>query len=116
MNENKRSDAIIIGAGLTGLTAAAALLRRGADVTMLEASGRAGGAVGTERDGGFLVEQGPGTLMTDEPDVLRFLAEVGLAEEIVRPVAQKRFLVRGARGRSARSRRRFFRYPANCAS
>ncbi len=92
-----RSDTVVIGAGITGLTAAASLHRRGRSVIVLESSARAGGAVRTEQSDGFLVEEGPGSLMTNEPAVVQFLAETGLGPELVRPVAQRRFLVRGGR-------------------
>ena len=88
---------VILGAGLTGLSAAVALKQRGLTVTLLESSERAGGAVETERDGGFLVEHGPNSMMVDDAEVLSFLREVGLDNEIVRPQAKKRFLVRGGK-------------------
>lgn len=85
---------IIIGAGLTGLCAAVVLKRSGVPVTLLEAGARAGGAVASERDAGFLVEHGPNSMMVGEPAVGEFLASAGLDGEIIQPRVQKRFLVR----------------------
>lgn len=89
--------AIIIGAGLTGLSVAFALRRKGADVTVLERGGRAGGAVRTERSDGFLLEHGPNSMMVTESSIEALIADAGLAGEVVRPLAKKRFLVRGNR-------------------
>ena len=86
---------IIIGSGLTGLSAAVALKRRGIAVTVLESAARAGGAVQTERSDGFLVECGPNSMMVNEPEVDLFMREAGLESEIIHPGAKKRFLVRG---------------------
>ena len=89
--------AIIIGSGLTGLSAAVALKRRGVPVTVLESSARAGGAVQTEEAEGYLVEHGPNSMMLDEPEVAVFLGDAGLDGAIVRPRAKKRFLVRAGK-------------------
>ena len=86
---------IILGSGLTGLSAAVALKRRGIAVTVLESAPRAGGAVQTEQSDGFLVERGPNSMMVNEPEVISFLQEAGLDSEIIHPEAKKRFLVRG---------------------
>jgi len=88
---------VILGAGLTGLSAAVALKRSGIPVTVLESSGRAGGAVGTEHDGGYLVEHGPNSMMVGEEEVFSFLRDIGLEKDVVRPRAKKRFLVRGGK-------------------
>jgi oxygen-dependent protoporphyrinogen oxidase len=49
----------IIGAGITGLTAAYYLKRAGMVVTVYEASGRAGGVIRSVRRDGYLAECGP---------------------------------------------------------
>lgn len=85
---------LIIGAGLTGLSAAFALTKSGLAVTVLESSARPGGAVQSERTEGFLVEHGPNSMMTNDPVVEEFLRDAGLADKIVSPQAKKRFLVR----------------------
>jgi oxygen-dependent protoporphyrinogen oxidase len=89
-----RGPVVIFGAGLTGLSAAAALKRRGLAVTLLEASDFAGGAVGTEKENGFLVERGPNSMMVGDTEVTAFLRELGMENEIIGPQAKKRFLVR----------------------
>lgn len=86
--------AIILGAGLTGLSAAVALKRTGFAVTLLEISDRAGGAVQSQRDGAFLVEHGPNSMMLGGTQEESFLRGIGVAHEIIRPRARKRFLVR----------------------
>ena len=88
---------VIIGAGLTGLSAAVRLRAQGAVVTVLEASAKVGGAVRSEHAEGFLVEEGPNSMMTNEPAVLEFLRSVGLEDEMISPLAKKRFLVRDGR-------------------
>ena len=52
---------VVVGAGLTGLTCAAYLRRKGQDVVVLEATDRIGGLMQTEEVDGFVMEQGPST-------------------------------------------------------
>ena len=54
-------DVIIIGAGLTGLSAGVELTKRGLSVAILEKSDRAGGQIQTFHADGFLFESGPNT-------------------------------------------------------
>ncbi len=69
----------ILGAGLTGLTAAHRLSQRGHHVRLFELSDRTGGAIRTENTAGWLVEAGPNTLLTGDPALTTLLNEIGLA-------------------------------------
>ncbi|HTV75804.1 MAG TPA: FAD-dependent oxidoreductase, partial [Candidatus Baltobacteraceae bacterium] len=53
----------IIGAGITGLTAAFYLKRKNVPVTVYEAGGRVGGVIQSIRKDGFLAEFGPNTIL-----------------------------------------------------
>jgi len=90
---------VVIGAGLTGLTAGHCLNRLGYRVRVLERSERPGGVIRSIREEGFLVEGGPNMLSVDEPALLDFLDEIGLGSEVVvaSPQAQRRFIVRRGR-------------------
>ena len=48
----------VLGGGISGLTAAHALVASGCDVSLVEAGDRLGGQVRTRRSHGFLVEDG----------------------------------------------------------
>jgi len=54
-------DAVIIGAGLTGLTTALLLKQKGFSVLVVEKSDRTGGSIQTKRREGYVYETGPGT-------------------------------------------------------
>jgi len=90
---------VVIGAGLTGLTAGFRLHRLGYRVRVLERSERPGGVIRSTREEGFLVEGGPNVLSVDEPVLLDFLREIGLGSEVIvaSPDARRRFIVRRGR-------------------
>ncbi len=69
--------AVIIGAGLTGLTTAYYLKKAGWQVTILERDHRAGGAIQTHREKGFVFESGPNTGMISHPEVTELFEELG---------------------------------------
>lgn len=89
----------VIGAGITGLTAAWKLRQAGLEPIVLEAGQRVGGVIGSHREGGWLHELGPNSLLETSPDVAEFVEAVGLGERRVygSPEANKRYIVRGGR-------------------
>jgi oxygen-dependent protoporphyrinogen oxidase len=76
-------DAVVIGAGISGLTAAYELMRRGRDVVVLERQVVVGGNAISERFGGFLMEHGPSTMNAAVPEALEVTRDLGLAASSV---------------------------------
>ena len=68
-----KQDVIIVGAGLSGLSAAVHLHRQGRKVLILEASDRAGGRVKTDLVDGFILDRGFQVLLTAYPEAKKLL-------------------------------------------
>src|ERR1039458_9270602 len=86
----------IIGAGITGLTAAFYLKRKGIPVTVYEASGRVGGVIQSLRQDGYLAEFGPNTLLETSPKIGQLVRDAGLQSRRLDPdpKAEARYVVR----------------------
>ena len=66
--QDKRKHAVVIGAGLGGLSTGIHLARQGWKVTILEKNERVGGRMNVIREHGFSIDMGPTMLMM--PDVM----------------------------------------------
>ncbi|TMA53097.1 MAG: protoporphyrinogen oxidase, partial [Deltaproteobacteria bacterium] len=82
---DRRCDVAVVGGGITGLTAAHALLARapGTTVVLLEATDRLGGTIATEHTGGFVIETGADAFLTEKPWALDLCDRLGMAERLV---------------------------------
>ena len=89
----------VIGAGITGLTAAFYLKRKGIPVTVYEATDRVGGAIQSLRRDGYLAEFGPNTILETSPKITALVRDAGLAPRRLdpSPKAGARFVVRYGR-------------------
>lgn len=76
---------VVVGGGVTGLTTAHRLRHAdpGLRVTLVEASGRLGGKLVTERVDGFVLEGGPDALVGFKPAGLALAEELGLTPRLV---------------------------------
>src|SRR5262245_4789355 len=80
---------VIVGGGIAGLAAAHRLQELSREreqplhFTLLEASGRLGGAIGTEKRDGFLLELGPDSFISEKPWALALCRRVGLERELI---------------------------------
>jgi oxygen-dependent protoporphyrinogen oxidase len=85
-----------IGAGITGLTAAFYLKRKGVPVTVYEAGARAGGVIRSSRQNGFLAESGPNTILETSPKISELIRDLNLESRRVypNPEAKNRYVVR----------------------
>jgi oxygen-dependent protoporphyrinogen oxidase len=94
-----QSDVLIVGAGISGLVCAWKLQSEGARVAVVEASARPGGAIGTRREEGILVEAGPNSMLETTPRIGELVQALELAAERLEPgpEAKKRFILRGGR-------------------
>lgn len=94
----ERADAprqvVVIGGGLTGLSAAHRLLdaaREGRlSVTVLEASSRLGGVVRTAHADGLVIEEGPDSFLVRKPWAVELCRTLGLEDRLVATPPQSR--------------------------
>lgn len=76
------TDLIVVGGGITGLTAAHEARKRGLSVVLLEATSRPGGLIGTERVDGFTIETGPDALLARKAAGLALSRELNLLDHL----------------------------------
>ncbi len=90
------SSVAIIGAGITGLTAAFYLKRNGVDVTVYEAGSRAGGVIRSHLAEGYLAEFGPNTILETSPRISQLIRDAGLESRRLDPApgVEARYVVR----------------------
>ena len=80
---------VVIGGGISGLAAAHRLVElrqeRGLplDVLLLEAGERLGGVIRTRKRSGFLLEEGPDSMITDKPWGRALAERIGLTDRLV---------------------------------
>jgi oxygen-dependent protoporphyrinogen oxidase len=93
------SPVAVLGAGITGLTAAWYLRQAGVPVVVFEASPRAGGAISSSAHDGWLQEAGPNSLLEGSSAVTELVEAVGLGPRrlYAAPAAKNRYVVRGGR-------------------
>src|SRR3954469_6576235 len=93
----------IIGAGITGLTAAYRLQRQGIPVTVYEAAERVGGPMQSVRRNGYLAECGPNSILETSSAISELVKDLGLEARRVyaNPEAKNRYIVRNGKPTAA---------------
>lgn len=99
MTDRKSTHVAIVGAGITGLTAAVRLHEQGFQVTVLERASQPGGSIRTLAEQGWLIEAGPNSLQYGAKELKQLVRDIGLESELVHasPLAKRRYIVRGGR-------------------
>ncbi len=89
-------DAVVVGAGISGLVTAHRLKRAGFDVGLVDAGARPGGVIGTVTRDGCLYERGPNSALDTTPLIGELVDELGLNAQMrfASEAAAKRYVVR----------------------
>ena len=80
---------VVVGGGITGLSAAAAAaarareIDRSVSITLLEASGRLGGNIVTERVDGYVLDAGPDSWVASKPHATALAKSLGLGGALI---------------------------------
>jgi oxygen-dependent protoporphyrinogen oxidase len=77
------SPTVIIGAGISGLSAAYRLARHGLPSIVLDPRPRPGGVIETVRVNDFTIEGGPDSFLAAKPDALALIRELGLESDVI---------------------------------
>jgi oxygen-dependent protoporphyrinogen oxidase len=75
--------ALIIGGGISGLSAAYYLSKAGIRPTLLERKPRVGGVIKTIVQQGCVLEEGPDGFMAAKPWAMNLIRELGLADQVI---------------------------------
>ena len=92
-------EAVVIGAGISGLAAALRLSEMGCSVKLLEAESGPGGAIRTLKKYGFLIEGGPESFLTEKRAALEMCKHLGLLDQVTGTNREHRrsFILRGGK-------------------
>ncbi len=96
---SEHRDVIVVGGGISGLTAAWHLKKAGLDVCVLEGEPGVGGCTRTEHRDGFLLEKGPFNVIVRDPAFERLLEDLADQVKVIPagPAARARYVYRGGR-------------------
>ncbi len=95
----KMVDVVVVGAGISGLSAAFFLKEKGYRVMIVEKESRVGGNIRSERRQGFLIEYGPNSILETTPALGTLIDAAGLRERVIYAgeTAKKRYILRDRR-------------------
>ncbi|MEO5333584.1 MAG: protoporphyrinogen oxidase [Magnetococcus sp. YQC-5] len=97
------SKVLILGGGISGLSTAWFLHRRGVEVEVLELNSHPGGSIATTSTQGYLVEHGPNSTLQKAGDVEdalgRLVTDLDLTHRLIEasPLSSKRYVMRKGR-------------------
>lgn len=83
MNSSPDVRTVIIGGGVTGLSAAYELTVAGRPPLLIEAEPRLGGVIQTEVVDGCVVEGGPDSFLSAKPSANELIRELGMADQLI---------------------------------
>lgn len=94
-----KADAIIIGAGISGLATAFLLKKNGLNVIVLEAESEVGGTMKSKRVNDYLVEFGPNSALETTHLFKQIADEIGISNEMVyaNEFANKRYIFKNGK-------------------
>lgn len=92
-------EVLVVGAGVSGLTAAFRLAAHGIRIEVIDAAARAGGVIESVQSDGALYERGPNSILDTSPRINELLDQLGIraARIDASAVSAKRFVVRAGR-------------------
>lgn len=98
----QRTDILILGAGLTGLTCAHYLAKKNHDFLVVEKQNRVGGVINTVSENGFVYETGPNTGVISHPEVADLFNELkdNLIHEMADEKSEKRYVLKKGKWRA----------------
>lgn len=93
---SKKSSVGILGAGISGLSVAYALNKKGVDVSVYEQEESVGGVIQSKQIDGWLVEQGPNTILVRSEKVWNVIHDLNLDAQVLEAgrESKNRFIVR----------------------
>jgi oxygen-dependent protoporphyrinogen oxidase len=92
-------EVVVLGAGLTGLTTAFHLKKRGLDFVVFELANRAGGVIQSVSENGFLYEEGPNSGVIANAEVLHLFDALGTEceMEVAAGAVKKRYVLKNGK-------------------
>lgn len=87
---------VVIGAGISGLTTAYLLSKKGIDVRIIERKSEVGGSIESVIENGFLFDRGPNSALETTPVIAQLIEELSLQDELLyaNKEANKRYILR----------------------
>src|SRR4030095_4154443 len=76
-------DVAIVGGGIAGLAAAYELQQHGVATRVFEASSRPGGVIASERFDGWVIDEGPDSMLVQKPAAVALCRELGIADRLI---------------------------------
>lgn len=99
MMQNERTDVVIVGGGISGLSAAHWLVKAGFRVKVLEKEAQPGGTMKTRSEEGFLSELGPNSALETTPHIETLVSDLRLNGDFLYadPSSKNRFILRNGK-------------------
>ena len=78
-------DTVIIGGGISGLSTANFLSKKTSDFLILESSNRVGGTINSLEVNGYIIENGPNTVLDNNTAIRELLTDLNITKKLIYP-------------------------------